>query len=98
MQTHIANSDKLEPYITKYDKYIVKFLHNKSILVTLYRMLIEFYFKKPFVSTISKLINNDIGKLANTTTMNLTKTSTLDNNLDTTKTLIFQTLTFSKSN
>ena len=50
MQTRIANCDQLNPFVTECDKYIAEFLHqSKAELVTLYRMLIEFYYKNPLL-------------------------------------------------
>src|ERR1044072_318301 len=98
MQTRINNCAELEPYVTQCDKYIADFLHqDKPTMVTLYRKLIEFYFKKPFFSATSDLSTNDIGKIASSATMNLAETGTLDENLDTTKTLISQALTPAKT-
>src|ERR1044071_6300660 len=98
MQTRIANCDQLNQYMTECDKYIAEFLYqSKSELVTLYKMLIKFYYKKPFTSAVSELTTTEIGKLATSVTMNLAETDFLDENLDTTKNLISQTLTSPKT-
>src|ERR1044071_4470107 len=91
METQISNCDQLRQYVTTCDKYIAEFLHqSKPELVTLYRMLIKFYYKKPFATAGSELTLETIGQLANSATMNLAETGTLDENLDTTKNLISQ--------
>src|SRR5688572_17971064 len=85
---------KLEQYVNVCDKYIGDFLGTPANHITLHRKLIESYYKIPLTTSFfAILIPEIINKLANTATMNLAETGTVDEKMEPTKTLISATLT-----